>query len=284
METIILKLALISDAWRPQINGVVTTLINTTKHLEEQGYEIELITPERFRNWPCPTYPTIRLAIGCGKRLTEILDEFKPGQIHIATEGPLGLAAWAYCLKRKLPFTTSFHTLFPEYVNLRFRIPVAWGYSYMRWFHAPAYRVMIATTAVERNLEKRGFRNMVRWSRGVDTSLYHPREKNFLSVPRPIFMYVGRVAIEKSIEDFLKENLPGSKLVVGGFVFLIGLVTFPLRLPIGLPLMVIGLSILLRASFRAKRILIHASARNKTLGRALQRIRRFQRKSPGRSE
>ncbi len=210
-----MKIALISDAWRPQINGVVTTLTKTSQILQSMGYELETITPDRFRNWPCPSYPTIRLALGCSPRLEKILDNSQPKIIHIATEGPLGLAGRRYCIKRNLVFTTSFHTRFAEYIQVRFGIPLSWGYSYLRWFHRPAKRIMVATASLENELKTEGFRNLVRWSRGVDTSHYHPRKKILLNVPRPVFMYVGRVSVEKNIEAFLKLSLPGTKLVVG---------------------------------------------------------------------
>ncbi len=211
-----LKIALISDAWRPQINGVVTTVLNTCKTLRAAGHQVLLVTPDQFKSFPCPTYPSIKLAYWCGGKLTKQLDDFQPDRIHIATEGPLGLAARRYCLKRKLTFTTSFHTLFPEYIHMRFKFPVAWGYQLLRWFHAPAAKMMVPTSTMEKRLRARGFNNhMVHWSRGVDADLFCPRNKDFLAEPRPIAMYVGRVTIEKGIEDFLSLDLPGSKVVVG---------------------------------------------------------------------
>jgi glycosyltransferase involved in cell wall biosynthesis len=210
-----LKLALISDAWRPQINGVVTTLTRTCEALEALGHSVEKITPNRFSTWPCPSYPEIRLAMGCGRKLRRILDDFQPEAIHIATEGPLGLAARRYCRKRGLAYTTSFHTRFPEYVYLRFRIPLAWGYAYLRWFHGQSARVMAATQSLIEELENRGFRNLALWTRGVDTNLFRPRGKDAITDTRPVFLYTGRVAIEKGIEDFLRLDLPGTKYVVG---------------------------------------------------------------------
>jgi glycosyltransferase involved in cell wall biosynthesis len=211
-----LKIAFITDAWHPQINGVVTTIQNTCSSLEQAGHEIKLISPEHFFTIPCPTYPSIRLALNCYGKLSRQLDEFKPQRIHIATEGPLGLAARRYCLKHNLSFTTSFHTLFAEYVNLRFKIPVSWGYGFLRWFHAPAKKIMIATQSVESDLLAKGFKNtLVRWSRGVNLDFYYPRDKSFISQPRPISMFVGRVAIEKNLEAFLSLDIPGTKYVVG---------------------------------------------------------------------
>lgn len=210
-----MRLALVSDAWRPQINGVVTTLSKTCHILRESGHDVETITPDRFNTWPCPTYPEIRLAMGCGRRLSRLLDEFQPEAMHIATEGPLGLGARTYCRKRKLPYTTSFHTRFPEYVNMRFRVPLAWSYSLLRWFHGDSHRVMVATPSLMEELAGRGFQNMVLWSRGVDTETFRPGPKTFIQDVRPVFLYAGRVAVEKSIEDFLAADLPGTKYVVG---------------------------------------------------------------------
>ncbi|WP_139556120.1 glycosyltransferase family 4 protein [Methylotetracoccus oryzae] len=210
-----MKLALISDAWRPQVNGVVTTLTKTCGTLERLGHQVEAFTPDRFWNVPCPTYPEIRLALGCGRQLARWLDAMQPDAIHIATEGPLGMAARRYCLRRKLPYTTSFHTRFAEYANLRFKFPLAWGYALLRWFHSGSTRVMVATPTLRDELAGRGFRNLVLWSRGVDASLFKPGDKHLLPDPRPIFLYGGRVAVEKSIEDFLSLDLPGTKVIVG---------------------------------------------------------------------
>lgn len=211
-----LKIALITDAWKPQVNGVVTTLHNTCKELEASGHEVKIISPDQFITVPCPSYPSIKLAIGCYRKLAGMLDEFKPQRIHIATEGPLGVAGRKYCVRHQLQFSSSFHTLFAEYIYMRLKFPVSWGYAYLRWFHSPAKRVMVATATMVSNLSERGLKNpMVRWSRGVDTDLFFPREKDFLSFPRPISMYVGRVAVEKGIEDFLSLDLPGTKVVVG---------------------------------------------------------------------
>jgi glycosyltransferase involved in cell wall biosynthesis len=211
-----LRIAFITDAWHPQINGVVTTIQNTCTTLEKSGHQIKLITPDQFLTIPCPSYPSIRLAIGCYRKLSQQLTEFNPQRIHIATEGPLGLAARRYCLKHNLAFTTSFHTLFAEYINLRFRIPISVGYSFLRWFHRPAVKVMVATQSVESDLKSRGFKShFVRWSRGVNPDFYYPRAEDYLSLPRPISMFVGRVAIEKNIDAFLCLDIPGTKVVVG---------------------------------------------------------------------
>lgn len=185
------------------------------KHLTEAGHEAITISPEQFRSVPCPTYPEIRLALFPRRRLRRTIENFQPCVVHIATEGPLGMAARRYCNKRNIPFTTAFHTKFPEYLNARFKVPVKWTYAAMRRFHAPSRSIMVATATVERELTQYGFRNIKRWSRGVDTTLFRPREKYFLDFPRPISLYVGRVAVEKNIEAFLALKQPGTKVVVG---------------------------------------------------------------------
>jgi glycosyltransferase involved in cell wall biosynthesis len=210
-----LKIALITDAWRPQINGVVTTLQKTCEHLRGFGHTVETFTPDQFNNWPCPGYTEIRLAVGCGPKLRKRLAHLQPDAVHIATEGPLGLAARKFCLVQGIPFTTSFHTRFAEYVNLRWGFPLSWGYAFLRWFHAKSERVMAATPALIGELKQRGFKNPVLWSRGVEVDLFKPSDKAFLDGPRPIFLYAGRVAIEKNLEAFLGLELPGTKYVVG---------------------------------------------------------------------
>lgn len=210
-----MKIALITDAWRPQINGVVTTLQKTCEHLRGFGHTVETFTPDQFRNWPCPGYGEIRLALGCGPKLRRRLDAFQPDAIHIATEGPLGLAARRYCQIRGLPYTTSFHTRFAEYINLRFHLPLSWGYAFLRWFHSGSERLMAATPALIDELRQRGFKNPVLWSRGVEVDLFRPQGKDFLDGERPVFLYAGRVAIEKNLDAFLSLDLPGTKYVVG---------------------------------------------------------------------
>jgi glycosyltransferase involved in cell wall biosynthesis len=214
-----LKIALVSDAWAPQVNGVVRTLGVVSRELTLSGHTIVPITPDRFLTLPCPTYPEIRLAIGPGRKVGRMLDEARPDAIHIATEGPLGYAARAYCLARKLPFTTAYHTRFPEYVEARLAFPRSWSYAIMRRFHAPSSGVLVATDSIRRDLAERGFRNLRRWSRGVDHELFHPLPdgpaRDFLGLERPIFATVGRLAVEKNTSAFLDLDLPGSKLVVG---------------------------------------------------------------------
>ncbi len=210
-----MKIAIVTDAWFPQINGVVTTLSKTRQELNKLGHETLVISPNEFKSIPCPTYPEIQLSLAPGKKLTQMMQSFKPDAVHIATEGPLGLAARSWCIKQNFPFTTSFHTRFPEYVKLRFNIPLKITYAFLRWFHSAAQYTMVATDALKGELEQRGLKNLVLWSRGVDTELFQPYPKSFLSDARPIFMYMGRVAVEKNIEAFLKLDLPGTQYVIG---------------------------------------------------------------------
>ncbi len=210
-----MRILIVSDAWLPQINGVVRTLDRTRDEVEALGHDVRIVSPDLFRGLPCPTYPEIRLSLLPGRRLRRLIDGWQPCAIHIATEGPLGQAARRYCMKRRLPFTTAYHTKFPEYIRARAGVPLALTYRMLRRFHAPSSSVMVATPSIQRELEARGFRNIRRWTRGVDTELFRPRDKQFLDAPRPLHLYVGRVAVEKNIEDFLRLELPGSKLVVG---------------------------------------------------------------------
>jgi glycosyltransferase involved in cell wall biosynthesis len=210
-----MRISIVSDAWFPQVNGVVTTLSTVGNELVGMGHQVHVVSPDRFKTIPCPTYPEIRLAVGAGRRVEDILDSSRAAAIHIATEGPLGLAARSYCLRRKLPFTTSFHTRFPEYVHARTRIPVFLTYRAVRWFHGAARRTMVATQTLREELSLRGFQNLVPWYRGVDSERFRPRDKGFLPFRRPIYLYVGRVAIEKNIRAFLDLKLEGTKLVVG---------------------------------------------------------------------
>jgi glycosyltransferase involved in cell wall biosynthesis len=209
------KIAIVTDAWHPQTNGVVKTLSTTAEGLRSLGHEVAVIEPGRFRTFPCPTYPEIRLSWFPARTLGGLLAEWEPEAIHIATEGPLGAAARSWCLRRRFPFTTSYHTQFPEYLRARAPIPLALSYAHLRRFHSAAVRTLVATATMQRQLEARGFRNIVRWTRGVDVGLFRPRDKDFLQLPRPIAMYLGRVAVEKNIEAFLRLDLPGTKVVVG---------------------------------------------------------------------
>jgi glycosyltransferase involved in cell wall biosynthesis len=210
------KIALVSDAWAPQVNGVVRTLTALIGELSARGHTVSPITPNLFRTFPCPTYPEIRLAFRPSRRIAELLDAAQPDAIHITTEGPLGIAARRHCVKRGYGFTTAFHTRFPEYVAARFSVPLAWSYTLMRRFHAPSKGVMVATDTVRQELAARGFGNLRRWSRGVDAALYDPALRDdFFGLPRPIFLSVGRVAVEKNFSAFLDLDLPGSKVVIG---------------------------------------------------------------------
>ncbi|HZB93122.1 MAG TPA: glycosyltransferase family 1 protein [Stellaceae bacterium] len=211
-----MRIALVSDAWTPQVNGVVRTLTALMNELERRQHWVLRITPDLFRTLPCPTYPEIRLALRPCSRIAELIEGSKPDAIHITTEGPLGFAARRYCLRRGYGFTTAFHTRFPEYVAARFSVPPSWSYALMRRFHAPSKGVMVATDTVRRELAARGFDNLRRWTRGVDHELYDPtRRGDFDGLPRPIFLSVGRVAVEKNFSAFLALDLPGSKVVVG---------------------------------------------------------------------
>jgi glycosyltransferase involved in cell wall biosynthesis len=210
-----MRIALITDAWPPQVSGAALALQTVEAGLRQRGHNMEVAHPERFRTFPCPTYPEIRLALRPMPQLVRILDAFCPEAVHIPVEGPLGLAGRRYCRRRKLAFTTSFMTKFPEYVQERFRLPASMLYPLFRWFHRPAARVMVSTPSLKKELEERGFRNLVYWSRGVDHELFRPREKTALDVDRPVAMYMGRVAVEKNVEAFLRLELPGTKVVIG---------------------------------------------------------------------
>jgi glycosyltransferase involved in cell wall biosynthesis len=183
------------------------------------GHTVEVIHPGQFKTFPLPTYAEIKVAIGVYEPVQDSFKAFEPEAIHIATEGPIGLAARRICVEWKLPFTTSYHTRFPEYISARLPVPLAAGYAYMKWFHKPSGRMMVATPTMRDELIKHGFRNISAWSRGVDTDTFRPRAPDecdlFEGLARPIFLYVGRVAVEKNIEAFLGLDLPGTKVVVG---------------------------------------------------------------------
>lgn len=210
-----MKIAIVTDAWYPQTNGVVTTLTRTGTCLRQMGHDVLFVTPETFKTIPLPTYSEIRLALFPYAKLTRMLDEFVPEAIHIATEGPLGGAARRYCRRRNLKFTTAYHTRFPQYVRMRVPVPISISFAFLRRFHRQAQRTMVPTESVRQELLSRGFDNVVIWTRGVDTEMFRPGDKGFLRAPRPISMFVGRVAVEKNIEAFLELDLPGTKYVVG---------------------------------------------------------------------
>ncbi|QLI80443.1 glycosyltransferase family 1 protein [Chitinibacter fontanus] len=210
-----MKILIVTDAWEPQVNGVVRTLKQTRAELQKMGHTVELLTPLEFKTIPCPTYPDIRLSLFPGSKVNQRIGDFAPDAIHIATEGPLGLAARKYCLKHKLPYTTAYHSRFPEYVQLRFGIPLSWTYAWLARFHNSAQAVMAPTRVVVEDLEKRGIKNVVLWSRGVDLEVFKPGRRDKLTSRSPIFVYVGRVAVEKNVQAFLELDLPGSKWIVG---------------------------------------------------------------------
>ncbi len=210
-----MRILVVSDAWFPQVNGVVRTLDTVRRELQAWGHTVSVLAPDGFRTVPCPSYPEIRLAVTGPGALARRIAAAAPDAIHIATEGPLGLLARRHCRRHGLPFTTSLHTLFPEYIAARWAIPLAWSYAFLRRFHQAAVRTMVATPSLAAALSARGFARLVRWPRGVDTALFRPRANASLPLARPISLYVGRVAVEKNIEAFLALDLPGSKLVVG---------------------------------------------------------------------
>jgi 1,2-diacylglycerol 3-alpha-glucosyltransferase/glucuronosyltransferase len=209
-----MKILVATDAWHPQVNGVVRTLIMMAEAAKALGAEIEFLTPQSFRTFALPSYRDLRLALPGPSKIAELIERAAPGSIHIATEGPIGFMVRRYCRKHGLPFTTGFHTRFPEYVSARSPIPEKWVWSVLRWFHRPSQAVMAATPALVAELRSRGFRNVVLWSRGVDTKLFHPRDID-ICLPAPVFLCVGRVAVEKNLQAFLDLDLPGTKVIVG---------------------------------------------------------------------
>ena len=215
-----MKIALVTDAWHPQVNGVVTTLVELVKELKLAGHTLEVIEPGLFRTRPCPGYRGIDLAIAPRASLTARLDAFQPDAIHLATEGPLGWAGRGYCLKRGLAFTTAFHTKFPEILNAAARVPLSWGYALFRHFHRPSSGVMVPTRSVLQMLRGRGFANLREWTHGVDVELFQfqPQPRTYLplgALTRPVALFVGRVSYEKNIAAFLEMEFPGTKLVCG---------------------------------------------------------------------
>ena len=211
-----LKVVIATDAWKPQVNGVVRTLDTLGQILTGFGNEVLYVTPNDFKSVPMPSYPEIRLSLFPNRKVAQKLNDFKPDAIHIATEGPIGRAARRFCKRRRYPYTTSFHTRFPEYAAERWSVPINWGYAILKDFHKDGEAMMVATHGLVEELEAKGFHNMKLWQRGVDLEQFQPGDRSFLDgYERPIFLYVGRIAVEKSIEDFLEADLPGTKLVVG---------------------------------------------------------------------
>ncbi len=213
-----MRVLIVTDAWIPQVNGVVRTLQAVRDELQKLGHQVLLISPDQFASLPCPTYPEIRLALASGWSVGDRIEAAAPDAIHISTEGPLGLAARRWCVKRGLPFTTAFHTQFPDYVAKRTRLPAEWFWRYIAWFHAPAEAVLVSTPSIEHTLKTHGIGRTRHWGRGVDLGSFRPDlppHRAFTGLERPIQLYVGRVAVEKNIEAFLRSRQSGSKVVVG---------------------------------------------------------------------
>ena len=210
-----MRILIATDAWHPQVNGVVRTLTSLSRAAANLGAQIEFLTPDGFPSVPVPTYQSLRVAIPNRGEIARRIEAAAPDAIHIATEGPIGWSVRGYCRRHGLAFTTSYTTRFPEYVAVRTGIPASWGYAVLRAFHGAAATTMVATNSLRQELTERGFRRLGAWTRGVDTTLFNPDEPAKLDLPRPIFMTVGRVAVEKNLEAFLALDLPGSKVVVG---------------------------------------------------------------------
>ncbi|YBV97717.1 glycosyltransferase family 1 protein [Phyllobacteriaceae bacterium JZ32] len=209
------RLVIVTDAWHPQVNGVVRTLTHIRDLMSARGYAVTIVSPSDYRSVPCPTYPEIRLALTSPGAVRAALARLQPAYIHIATEGPLGIMARRACLKNGWHFTTSFHTRFPEYLHERFPVPLSLTYGFLRRFHNAAACSLVPTPSIRDELAARGFTNLKVWTRGVDRALFHPQPDVDLGLPRPIFLCVGRVAPEKNLSPFLSLDLPGTKLVVG---------------------------------------------------------------------
>jgi len=210
-----MRILIVTDAWEPQVNGVVRTLKSTRRELQALGHEVDILSPLEFPTLPCPTYPEIRLSLFAARRVAQRIRQFSPHALHIVTEGPLGLAARAHAMRNRTPFTSAYHTRFPEYVQARTGMPLAWTYRFLRWFHRPSRAVMAPTPVVVHDLKRWGFDNVVLWGRGVDLDIFQFKRSQRLQTTPPIFLYVGRVAVEKNVEAFVSLDLPGSKWVVG---------------------------------------------------------------------
>jgi glycosyltransferase involved in cell wall biosynthesis len=210
------RVLIVTDAWHPQVNGVVRSIERTADELTKRGIEVAYIAPNAFRTVPMPGYGEIALSVTSRKAVYDRIEAANHDAIHIATEGPLGIIARRWCLRHKVPFSSAYHTQFPEYLRARLPVPLGVSYAFLRWFHGPAAACLVGTAYLKRLLEQRGFTNVELWPKGVDTTLFHPAKRIALEDPRPVFLYVGRVAVEKNIEAFLKLELPGTKLIVGG--------------------------------------------------------------------
>jgi glycosyltransferase involved in cell wall biosynthesis len=213
-----MRILIVTDAWTPQVNGVVRTLRSVRGELEAAGHAVRILSPDQYGSLPCPTYPEIRLAVARARTIGREIDAFLPDAIHLATEGPLCLAARRWCLRNAIPFTTAYHTHFPDYVAQRTGIPAAWIWPYIRWFHGPAQAVLVSTRSVREQLRAHGIAQVRPWGRGVDLANFSPDAPPpalFAGLPGPIQLYVGRIAVEKNIEAFLSSRHPGSKVIVG---------------------------------------------------------------------
>jgi glycosyltransferase involved in cell wall biosynthesis len=210
-----MQILIATDAWRPQVNGVVRTLTSLARSASALGAEIDFLTPDGFPSLAVPTYPGLRVALPNRREIARRIEAASPDAIHVATEGPIGWAVRAYCRRRKLAFTTSYTTRFPEYIAVRSTIPMGLSYAVLRHFHAAAAMTMVATGSLRQELAARGFKKLGTWTRGVDTDLFRPGDAAELDLPRPIFITVGRIAVEKNLEAFLALKLPGSKVVIG---------------------------------------------------------------------
>jgi glycosyltransferase involved in cell wall biosynthesis len=213
-----MRIVIVTDAWEPQVNGVVRTLQSVRAELQRMGHGVTVIGPDRFLSMPCPTYPEIRLAVAGAGAVGRAIEAANPEALHISTEGPLGVAARRWCLRRGLPFTTAYHTQFPEYVEARTGLPVAWTWAWMRWFHGPSAAVLASTATVRRSLQAHGISHSRHWGRGVDLARFRPdvaASPLFEGLAWPIQLYVGRVAVEKNIEAFLETSHPGTRVIVG---------------------------------------------------------------------
>jgi glycosyltransferase involved in cell wall biosynthesis len=207
---------IVTDAWHPQINGVVRSIELVAAELEKRGIVVKMLTPNAFKTFPMPGYGEIRLSRTLTKPVYARIEAAEAEAIHIATEGPLGIIARRWCRRNGVPFSTAYHTQFPEYLRARLPVPLRWSYRFLRWFHGAAKYCLVGTPHLKALLEKRGFTNAVIWTKGVDTALFNPAKRGPLPYPGPVFLYVGRVAVEKNIEAFLRLDLSGTKLVVGG--------------------------------------------------------------------
>ncbi len=213
-----MRIAIVTDAWEPQVNGVVRTLQSVKRVLEAQGHKVFVISPDLFYSVPCPTYPEIRLAMVRSRTIGDLLDEISPHAVHLATEGPVCVAARRWCLRHDFPFTTAYHTQFPDYVEARSGVPAEWVWRYIRWFHAPAQSILASTASIRQALVDHGLTQIRHWGRGVDLANFHPgvtKHAVMADLPGPVQLYVGRVAVEKNLEAFLASGHPGTKVVVG---------------------------------------------------------------------